>query len=125
MVEVTKKDDWRCLGKNVFFGDKPQKDMICLCTKKWEMMNYGEENKKSVSFPGEYDIDGVSIKCIDAGDLLHYILYIEETRIALLQSSAALEKENIEWIDQWIVMDEAIQKEIENLDLDGEIIVLD
>gem|GEM_PF-5713840 len=51
-------------------------------------------------------------------------MHVEDTWIAILQSSAALEKENIENIDQWFVMDEAIEKEIKNLDLEGEVTII-
>jgi hypothetical protein len=50
---------------------------------------------------------------------------IENTWIAILQSSAALEKENIEGIDQWIVSNEEIKNEIENLELAGEIMIIE
>ncbi len=113
------------LWERLYLGDEIVKDRICLALKKGEAMNYGEGEISAVSFPGEYDIQDVSVKCIDAGDALHYIVHIEDTRIAILQSSAALEKENIENIDQRFVMDGSIEKEIQNLELEGEVIVIE
>ena len=125
MVEITKKGNGTCIGERLYFGDDVQDGLITLSLKKSEIMNYGQGNTNVVSFPGEYDIEDISIKCIDAGDMLHYIIYVDETRIALLQSSAALEKENILGIDQWFVADESIKKEIENMEMDGDIMVME
>ena len=94
---------------------------VTLLKTKWEMMNYGLKDTNRISFPGEYDIKWVTYKCIDAGDMLHYIIHdLDGTWTAILQSSAALEKENIDGIDTRYVADESIQKEIENLELNGE-----
>ncbi len=125
MVEITKKGNGTCVGDRLYFGDDAQDGLITLALQKSEIMNYGQGNTNIVSFPGEYDIDDISIKCIDAWDVLHYIVYVDETWVALLQSSAALEKENIQWIDQWFVANEDIKKEIEGMDLEGDIIVME
>lgn len=124
MITIENKDWGTLIWERLFLWEEAQKDRICLVPTKGEMMNYGESNTNVISFPWEYDINDVTIKCIDAGDLLHYVVHIEWTWIAILQSSAALEKENIEGIDQWIVANEEIKKEIENLELEGEMTVI-
>lgn len=98
---------------------------ITLQKTKWEIMQYGDKDTSIISFPGEYDVQWVSIKCIDAGDELHYIIHVDDTWTAILQSTAALEKENIDGIDTRYVAGEDIQKELENLELEGEIKLLD
>lgn len=98
---------------------------VTLSKTKWDIMNYGAWDTNVVSFPGEYDIAWLSVKCIDAGDMLHYVLHFEDNSwVAILQSSAALEKESIDGINTRYVADESIQKEIENLELEWEIKIL-
>ncbi len=99
---------------------------VTLLKTKWEIMNYGKNDSNTIGFPGEYDINGVMYKCIDAGDMLHYIIHAEDdTWTAILQSSAALEKENIDGITARYVLDETTQKELENLELGGTISILE
>lgn len=111
-MEITQNADAYTIGE------------ITLSKTKWEIMNYGAGDTTTVSFPWEYDIAGLSVKCIDAGDVLHYVLHMEDNSwIAILQSSAALEKESIDGISTRYVAEESIQKEIENLELEWEIII--
>lgn len=124
MISIEKKKDHICVGKKLCLGWTKEKDMIGLSLTKWEIMKYGEE-AGNIDFPWEYDVQGVSIKCIDAWGLLHYVVHLEDEWIAILQSSAALEKENIEGIDYWIVADEKTKSEIENLEMEGEIEILE
>ncbi len=125
MISFETKDWWTLLWDKLFLWNEVVKNRICLCTTKWEMMNYWEFNSEVVSFPGEYDIQDISIKCIDAWDLLHYVVQLEDSRIAILQSSAALEKENIEGIDQRIVLSEEVKKDVENMELEWEITIIE
>lgn len=111
------------IWKNIVFGAEATGGIL-LAPTKGEIMQYGKHASKRVDFPWEYDIDGISIQCIDAGDVLHYIIAMDDERLALLQSTAALEKESIDGIDKRIVFDEETKGEIENLELEWEIVVI-
>ena len=88
-------------------------------------MQYGESTVLPISFPWEYDRAGVLIKCYGTGDDLHYVLdLLSWSRVALIQSPAVLEQENIEWVETRYVMDDSIKTEIEQLELDGDVVIL-
>ncbi|USN55684.1 MAG: hypothetical protein H6765_03710 [Candidatus Peribacteria bacterium] len=87
-------------------------------------MLYGDHAGTTVEFPGEYDVQGISITCFEAANLLHYVVRIDDKDIAILQDKAVFDVENFDGIDQWVVVNEAIKNEIENLELEGEITVL-
>lgn len=91
---------------------------------KWDRVRYGKNESNEIDFPGEYDVSGTTIKCIEADDALHYTIMTDKEKVVILQKSAALEVTNFEAVDLWICADASIRKEIEGLELTGEIIVL-
>ncbi len=124
MIKVEPHNWWFLLGGKLFFGEEWTDEHIFLAKAKGDVMKYWANAFSRVDFPGEYDIDSVWIKCIDAWSALHYIISFEWETIALLQAVSALEKANIDWIDTWLVMNDEVKTEIENLELEGDVVVL-
>ena len=86
-------------------------------------MRYETEvsHAKIIDFPGEYDVDGISIICFEADKKLSYIFTLGEERVALLQNAAPLEIISFDGIQTWLCMNESIKDEIERLEMEGEI----
>jgi hypothetical protein len=81
-------------------------------------VRYGKNESNEIDFPGEYDISGTAIKCIEADDALHYVVTTETEKVVIIQNSAALEVASFDAIDTWICLDGSIKKEIERLELE-------
>jgi hypothetical protein len=87
-------------------------------------MRYGPEHVNKVDYPGEYDLQGISVTCMDVGDKLHYLIRYDNKQVALLQNQLVLERENFEGVTHRICNDETTRDEIQTLELDGEMTVL-
>ena len=122
-MKITEKSAGWLIGKEIYFGDEGNAE-ISLRTEKWEHTKYGDDLKHIVDFPGEYDIAGYAIRCIEADGKLHFVFSAEDKQYALLQNPAALEVTNFENIDVWICGDAEIKEEIERLEYEGELVVL-
>ena len=119
-----KQGKWFMLGDKLYLGEETKDDCISLKLQKWDIMQYGDHGGKKIEFPGEYDVHWVSVTCIEAGDLLHYIVRLEDEQCAIIQDKSVFDVTNFESISQWLVMHEDIEKEIQNLELEGEVVLL-
>ena len=68
----------------VAFPDKPPAD-------KWSLLSHPEEeliNKKAISWPGEYDFSGITLRAIgqEAGRQVSHVCYAEGLRVAFVDT---------------------------------------
>ena len=91
---------------------------------KWDRVRYGKNETNEIDFPGEYDVDGTTIKCMEADDALHFTVVTDDKKVVILQKAAALEVTNFDAVDLWICTDASIGKEITGLELTGDITIL-
>jgi len=61
---------------------------------------------------------------MEADDALHYTIITDAEKVVILQKAAALEVTNFDAVDLWICVDASIKKEIEGLEMTGDITVL-
>lgn len=123
MIVMKQEQQGRVLNDFLYIGDDDSAYPLVLRTVKGETMKYGKEAATRIDFPGEYDIQGIGITCMDAGGSLHYVLKVDDTLIALLFNKAILEKESFDEIEQRRCADESIKSQIEKMELDGDVYV--
>ena len=89
-------------------------------------MRYQKIDYAIVDYPGEYDIQGVTIQCfLGKNDLLNYLIVYGNKRIALLQSLDILESTaDFAVAQEWIYTDDAVLAKLEQLEVEGEKIKL-
>ena len=124
MVKIREQGASWLIENTFVYGTEADAKRISLMLTKGEAVQYGETATRVVDFPGEYDIDSVAIKVSSIGDKLYFVVTFNDKRYALLQDKDVLEAENMENIDIWICTDQSIKEAIENLELDGEIVIL-
>lgn len=107
------------------FTDTPQENVINLAVVKWPAMRYDSTVVRLVDFPWEYDIDGHTIICFEAGGYLHYQVVTEKGVFVLMQDVALLEKETLADVDFRLCTDQKAKDAIERDELEGEIIVME
>ena len=113
------------IDNTFLFTDVPQDNAINLAITKWPAMRYDSSVVKLVDFPGEYDIDGHTIICFDAGGYLHYQLITDKWVIVLMQDVALLEKETLADVDVRLCTDQKAKDAIERDELEGTIVVME
>jgi hypothetical protein len=87
-------------------------------------MRYEQQNRHIIDFPGNYDIDGYHIECVATGDDLHYVMSIDDERVALVQNVQAVEHDAIENIDNRLITDPYIKDYLERQEIEGTITVI-
>lgn len=118
MVSI-KKDQWvvRIGDKLVFLldntvdGKDELREHVVLMPMVGEDMTY-ETDIKQIDYPGEYEIQGITIKAwADAHGLLSYVLWVGKYSIVLVQSKQFLESEDDlpEDIYRWIFTTTALR----------------
>lgn len=91
-----------------------------------EDMRYQKFDYALIDYPGEYDIDGITIQCfLGKNDLLNYLIAYNNKRIAVLQSPDVLENTtDFAVAQEWIYTDDAVLAKLEQLEVEGEKIKL-
>jgi len=121
MVEI-KEQDWGFLIENVvlFGADTMDADFVNLAKEKGEEMHYDKNEYKFIDFPGEYDLNGLIIKCIVAkNQKLSYVISHDGEKIGLVQAASALKNDAISNVDVWLYSDIKIADKIDHMELDG------
>lgn len=122
MVKVERIDGGVLLEKKVMFGATvPGEKYINLAVGKGEDIEYEELPYKLIDYPGEYDIDGVFIKCfVDKKNMLNYVITIDEKKIGIIQNAKILDNDEICDMDLRLYTDEKIENKIDQLELEGD-----
>lgn len=111
-------------NETYYFGDESPATKIILRPRMWASMRYEQQNRHIIDFPGNYDIDGYHIECVATGDDLHYVMSIDDERVALVQNVQAVEHDAIENIDNRLITDPYIQDYLERQEIEGTITVI-
>ena len=115
--------EWRLFDDTIYMWPWDN-GKINLRLTKWDHVRYGKNENNEINFPWEYDIVGTTIKCLEADDALHYTIITDDKKVVILQKAAALEVTTFDAVDLWICTDASIKKEIEALEMKGDIMVL-
>lgn len=122
MVKVDRIDGGVLIEKKVMFGATvPGDKYINLAIEKWEDVDYVELPYKLINYPGEYDINGVFIKCfVDKKNMLNYLITIGEDKVGIIQNAKILDKDEVSNMDLWLYTDEKVENKINQLELEGD-----
>lgn len=127
MTTITTVNDGFLLDNKLLFGaSEGNSKYINLATTIWEDMRYQKFEYDLVDYPGEYDIQNISIQCfLGKNNLLNYLIAYNSKRIALLQSPDILESTaEFAVAQEWIYTDDAVLAKLEQLEVEGEKIKL-
>lgn len=110
------------IEKSLFFGYVyAHNGLINLASDVGEDMRYHEGDIAIVDYPGEYDIKGRTIKAfVGQNQKLNYLIQGNNKKFWIIQSPDVLELEEVEGMDIWLYLWEAIEKKLDQLELDGE-----
>lgn len=110
------------IEKTLFFGYAyVHNALINLASQVGEDMRYHEGEIIIVDYPGEYDIKGWTIKAfIGQNQKLNYLIQGNNKKFWIIQSPDVLELEEVDRMDTWLYLWEAIEKKLDQLELEGE-----
>ncbi len=85
-----------------------------------EDMRYTKHDYTLIDYPGEYDIQGITIQCfLGKNNLLNYLIFHKDKRFALLQSPEILESTTEFAVAQeWLYTDDVILAKLEQLEIE-------
>ena len=110
------------IEKSLFFGYAyVHNALINLASQVGEDMRYHEGEIIIVDYPGEYDIKGCTIKAfVGQNQKLNYLIQGNNKKFWIIQSPDVLELEEVDRMDTWLYLWEAIEKKLDQLELEGE-----
>jgi hypothetical protein len=123
-MTVTKHANGFLLGKKIYFmtEDGAQEDAkyINLAVKLGDDMHYGNHETRLIDYPGEYDIDGISIHALagKAGEM-NYLIDDGQKAYAFVQTEDALNDEDFN-ADFRLFTDAHIAKTLDKMEMEGE-----
>jgi len=115
------KDGGFLIEKKVLFAaDAINGDYINLWAQEWDAMLYDKSPQVLIDYPGEYDIQWVFIKAIvDKKGNLNYILMEDKNSFAIVQSSSALDEDEMSDVSMIYYTDDAVEKKLDKLELEA------
>lgn len=110
------------IEKSLFFGYAyVHNALINLASQVGEDMRYHEGEIIIIDYPGEYDIKGWTIKAfVGQNQKLNYLIQGNNKKFWIIQSPDVLELEEVDRMDTWLYLWEAIEKKLDQLELEGE-----
>lgn len=110
------------IEKSLFFGYAyVHNALINLASQVGEDMRYHEGEIIIVDYPGEYDIKGWTIKAfVGQNQKLNYLIQGNNKKFWIIQSPDVLELEEVDRMDTWLYLWDAIEKKLDQLELEGE-----
>jgi len=110
------------IEKSLFFGYAyVHNALINLASQVGEDMRYHEGEIIIIDYPGEYDIKGWTIKAfVGQNQKLNYLIQGNNKKFWIIQSPDVLELEEVDCMDTWLYLWEAIEKKLDQLELEGE-----
>jgi hypothetical protein len=107
-------------NKLLFGSSQPENKYINLAKTIGEDMRYQKLEYELVDYPGEYDIQNITIQVfLGKNDLLNYLIVYKNKRIALLQSPDILESTaDFAVAQEWIYTDDTVLAKLEQLEVE-------
>ncbi|MDD3262445.1 MAG: hypothetical protein PHR61_01240 [Candidatus Absconditabacteria bacterium] len=128
MTTIKAVNDGYLLDNKLLFGaSEPENKYINLAKTIGEDMRYQKIDYSLVDYPGEYDIQDVTIQCfLGKNNLLNYLIVYGNKRIALLQSPDILESTaDFAVAQEWVYTDDTVLAKLEQLEVEGKKIKLE
>ncbi len=127
MVIVEKQDWGYLIDEKVLFGATvPSEEYLNLWMDLGEAIHYTKRPYSMIDYPGEYDINGVLVMCIlGKWNKLSYLLTLDGEKVGLIQTDDVLNDDNVRNLDYWLYAEEKIALMIDQMELEGEKILLE
>lgn len=120
-------ESWFLIEKKFLYGaDVAQKEYINLALKIWDDMRYDKIDLELVDYPGEYDIDWITINAyLWRWDTLSYMISNNWEKIWIIGSEDVLNLDEVWSVNTRYYTDEKISNQIDQLELEWEKIKLE
>lgn len=121
-LSITQTENGTNIGSHIIFNPQTVvSGIINLKARIGEEMAYDRGNLLAIDFPGEYDIGGILIHAyVGNGDKLNFLITHDEEKFGIIQSPDVLELDEVCDMDTWIFSDEAVEKKLDQLEMEGE-----
>lgn len=115
------------IENELFFGyTYTHNGLINLASEQWEEMRYHTSQQTIIDYPGEYDINGWSIKALlGQNHKLNYLIQWKNKKFWIIQSADILEDDEVDNMDTWLYIWENISKKFEQLEMEWTLINLE
>ena len=109
-------------NKFVFGNEASDPAYINLATHIGADMRYKKPDAELIDFPGEYDIQGITIQCfLGSQDKLNYLINYQGENFAIIQSPDVLENNtDLATTQTWFYTADNVAEKIDQLELEGE-----
>jgi hypothetical protein len=126
MTKVVSIESWRVLEDTILLSDEANSAYkMRLAKTKGEVMRYGEWKEFVIDFPGEYERDGIGVRCREAWGSLHYILRFDSGElVALLLNPKSVEHDALKSATLYLCADEDTKDRIEQNEFEWEVTVV-
>lgn len=127
MVQVAQFDSGFKIGKKSIWAPLTHDDSyVSLMTIVGDDMEY-DTNPKVISYPGEYDVDGVQYRVrASKKDELNYSIITASTAAVICQTKQYLRQGDLpDDVDTWIFTTQKLADERTKMELEGEVVVLE
>lgn len=121
MINVVNQN-WFIIEKKLYYGyQEPNPKYINLAQVMGEDMRYEKVPYQLIDYPGEYDIQGISIQCfLGADKKLNYVIDIHNKKIWIIQSVDVLDLEEMAGVTFRLYTDDRILSKIDQMELEGD-----
>ncbi|MEI8091458.1 MAG: hypothetical protein WCG98_04420 [bacterium] len=121
MINVVHKDGF-VIDHKLFYGyQTPNKKYINLAQSMGDDMRYEKLDYQLIDYPGEYDVQDISIECfLGADQKLNYIITLPGKRVGIIQSPDVLELDEVGNVNFRLYTEDKILNKIDQLELEGE-----
>lgn len=107
--------------KLLYWFSEPNVKLINLALEPWEDMRYQKLDYQLVDYPGEYDIDDITINCfLWKNNKLNYVIDYNNKKIWIIQSPEVLEIDEVGDVKYWLYSDDNISNKIDQMELEWE-----
>ena len=127
-MAIQLKFDWGFQIENelFFWYTYAHNSLINLASEMGEDMRYNEWEATVIDYPWEYDVRGWAIRGIRwMNGKLNYMIQKDNKKIWIIQSPDVLELQEVDGMDTWLYIWEAIEKKFDQLEIEGEKINLE
>ncbi len=119
MVRVQYNQGFIIEGKLFFGFETPNSTYINLASEPGDDMRYETLEYHLVDYPGEYDINGIGIKCfLGTNNKLNYVITMDTTKIGIIQSLDVLDLDEMGEVQYRLYQDDVIAQKIDQLELE-------
>ncbi|MEI7557322.1 MAG: hypothetical protein WCJ45_00230 [bacterium] len=121
MLHVKYTNGFLIENKLLFGYETADPKYINLASVPGDDMRYDKISYSLVDYPGEYDIQDISVDSfLGADNKLNYVITIDAKTIGIIQSPEVLDLDEVGKVSHRLYLDDRIANKIDQLELEGE-----